>query len=98
MPRNINVMGYPFLDGTQAVSSLQFLSSWFLLHLSIAYSNLFPFTFQPIIQEHKELVWLVGNLKLEVTQYLKDCTALGDWLIPAMMMMMMILVVVRTRR
>ena len=45
MPRNINVMGYPFLDGTQAVSFLQFLSSLFLLHPSNAYSNLFPFTF-----------------------------------------------------
>ena len=32
----------------------------------------FPFKFQPIIQEHEELVWLAGNLKLKMTQYSKD--------------------------
>ena len=73
MPCNTNVMGYPFLDSIWAMSSLPLLSLLlFLLHLSTAYSNLFSFKFQPTIQEHEELVWLVGNLKLEVTQYLKD--------------------------
>jgi len=43
MGRNINVMVYPFLDGTRAVSSLPFLALSFLflfLHPSITYSNI----------------------------------------------------------
>ena len=43
MGRNINVMGYPFLDDTRAVSSLPFLALSFLflfLHPSITYSNI----------------------------------------------------------
>jgi len=32
-------------------------------------TNLSLFELQPTIQEHKELVWLAGNLKLEVTNY-----------------------------
>ncbi|KAL0004875.1 hypothetical protein SO802_012436 [Lithocarpus litseifolius] len=39
----------------------------------------YPFldgTRAPTIQEHEELVWLAGNLKLEVTQYLKDLYSL----------------------
>ena len=65
VPRNTDVMGYPFLDSTRAVSSLLFLSSLYLLllHLSIAHSNLFPFTFQPTIKQHEELFGLAGNLK-----------------------------------
>ena len=69
VPHNTNVMGYPFPNSTRKVSSLSFLSSLllFLLHLSTAHSNSFSFKFQPTIQEHKELVWLARNLKLEVT-------------------------------
>ena len=68
MPPNPNVMGYPFPPNTQAVSSFFLLSSLlaqnFLLVLVI---NPSFFKFQPIIQEHKDLVWLAENLKLEVT-------------------------------
>lgn len=66
-------MGYPFPNDTQAVSSLPLLSLLFLfLHISTACPNTSSFKFQPTIQEHEELVCLAGNLKLEVTQYLKD--------------------------
>ena len=61
MHYNTNVMGYPFPEGTRAVSFLPLLSLLLLLHLSTAHS-----------QEHEELVWLDGNLKLEVPQYSKD--------------------------
>ena len=45
MPRNTNVTGYPFLDGTRVMSSLPLLSLFLiLLHLSIAHYN--PFSFQ----------------------------------------------------
>ena len=30
------------------------------------------FKLQPTIQEHEELVWLAGNLKLEVTKYSRE--------------------------
>ena len=30
------------------------------------------FELHPTIQEHEELVWLVGNLKLEVTNYSRN--------------------------
>jgi len=88
VPRNTNVMGYiaSLLMALMAllVSSLPYLSSLFLLllHLSTAHSNPFPFTFQPTIQEHKELVWLAGNLKLEVTQYTRDLYSLGGLAYP----------------
>ena len=32
-------------------------------------SNNLSFKIQPIVQEHEDLVWLVGNLKLELTYY-----------------------------
>lgn len=59
---NTKVMGYPFPEGTWAVSSLSFL----LLHPNTCSNNL-SFEIQPTIQEHEELVWLKGNLKLELT-------------------------------
>ena len=40
-------------------------------------TNPFLFELQSIIQEHEELLWLAGNLKLEVTNYLKDLYGLG---------------------
>jgi len=50
VPRNPNVMGYPFV-----------------LSLFVSVTNPSFFELQRTIQEHEELVWLVGNLKLEVT-------------------------------
>ena len=67
---NTNVMAYPFLKGTQVVSSLPSLTLSFLSsYLLITYSNIVFFSIQPTIQEHEEHVQLVGNLKLQVTEY-----------------------------
>ncbi|KAK9984082.1 hypothetical protein SO802_033607 [Lithocarpus litseifolius] len=55
MPRNLNVMGYPFPPNTRA----------------------------PTIQEHKELVWLAGNLKLEVTNYSRELYNPGGVALPS---------------
>ena len=65
MPHNPNVMGYPFPPNTRAVSSFSFCL-FFLCFLSL---NRSFFELQPTIQEHEELIWLAGNLKLEVTNY-----------------------------
>ena len=69
MPRNPNVMGYPFPLSIQALISFSFfqLSLFFFLVTNPSF-----FELQPTIQEHEELVWLVGNLKLEVTNYSRD--------------------------
>lgn len=70
MPCNPNVMGYPFPPNTRVVSSsfpLFFFSSCCLSFVSVTNPSFFEL--QPTIQEHKELVWLAGNLKLEVTNY-----------------------------
>ena len=70
--RNTNVMGYPFLKGTRAVSSLPLI---FLLLLSFPYisSSLVLtsvlFHIQSTVQEHEELVQLARNFKLELTKY-----------------------------
>ncbi|KAL0008509.1 hypothetical protein SO802_010011 [Lithocarpus litseifolius] len=40
-------------------------------------TNPSSFQLQPTIQEHKELVWLAVNLKLEVTYYLRELYGLG---------------------
>ena len=44
------------------------LSFLFLLLLTLVLT-LSYFQIQPTIQEHEELFWLAGNLKLEVTEY-----------------------------
>ena len=49
---------------------LPFVLSLFTISLIVSVTNPFFLELQPTIQEHKELVWLVGNLKLEVTNYL----------------------------
>ena len=36
------------------------------------------FDLQPTTQEHKELVWLAGNLKLEVTNYSRELYGPGE--------------------
>ena len=64
--RNTSVMSYPFLDGTQVVSSLSFLAPF-----NLCPNKLF-FKIQPTIQVHKELVWFAGNLKLEVIEYFQQ--------------------------
>ena len=47
------------------------------ISLFVSVTNLSFFEPQPTIQEHEELVWLVGNLKLEVTNYLRELYGLG---------------------
>ena len=64
--RNINVTSYPFPDGTRTVSSLSF---FFYFSCVNTCSNNFFFKIQPTIQEYEELVWLAGNLKLELIEY-----------------------------
>ena len=43
--------------------------SFVFLDLSIIVLTFSSFQIQPITQEHEELIWLAGNLKLEVTEY-----------------------------
>ena len=43
--------------------------SFLFSHLSILVPTLSSSQFQPIVEVHEEFVWLVGNLKLEVTKY-----------------------------
>ena len=76
MPHNFNVISYPFPRNTQAVSSffhlfffLPTLSLSLSLSLSLWVTNPSFFKQQLTIQEYEELVWLAGNLKLEVTNY-----------------------------
>ena len=45
---------------------------FFLLSLFFWATNPSFFKLQPTIQEHKELVWLAGNLKLKVTNYSRN--------------------------
>ena len=42
--------------------------SFLLLHPNTCSNNL-SFKIQPTIQEHEELIWPMGNLKLELTKY-----------------------------
>ena len=72
MPCDPNVMGYPF--SSQHLSGKFFLFAIFFL---VSVTNPSIFKLQPTIQEHEELVWLAGNLKLEVTNYSKDLYGLG---------------------
>ena len=53
---------------------LSFLFFLFVCQISlfVSITNLSFFKLQPTIQEHEELVWLVGNLKLEVTNYSRE--------------------------
>ena len=78
MPRNPNVMGYPFPPSTQAVSSFPVFSFSFChSSLLVLVTNTSFFDLQPTIQEHEELVWLAGNLKSEVTNYSRELYGLG---------------------
>ena len=68
----------------------------------IPVSNPSFYELQPTIQEHEELVWLAGNLKLEVTNYSRSYMAWEEWpiqvvVVVVMMMMMMMVIVVRRR-
>ena len=65
--RNPNVMGYPI------PLSFSFCHS----SLTISITNPSLFELQLTIQEHEELVWLAGNLKLEVTNYSRSLYGLG---------------------
>ena len=38
------------------------------MHLNTCSNNL-SFKIQPTVQKHEKLVWLAGNLKLELTEY-----------------------------
>ena len=79
--RNTNVMGYPFLEGARVVSSPSFLSLLFLSPNTCS-NTLFFFKIQPIIQEHEELVWLIGNLKLEMSKCSRQIYGLGGFTYP----------------
>ncbi|KAK9993578.1 hypothetical protein SO802_023281 [Lithocarpus litseifolius] len=48
-----------------------FLKGW-TLRSSTSPTSCLPSLFRPTIQEYEELVWLVGNLKLEVTNYSRN--------------------------
>ena len=72
------------------VSSFFLLSFLFCqISLLVSVTNLSSFKLQPTIQEHEDLVWLAGNLKLEVTNYLRDYTVLEEWPTQVMVVMMM---------
>jgi len=45
--------------------------SFHFLYFSTLVLTLSSFQIQPTVYEHEELVWLIGNLKLEVTKYSK---------------------------
>ena len=78
VPRNPNVMGYPFPPNTRAMSFFFFFPfSFGQISLFVSVTNPSFFEPQPTIQKHEELVWLVGNLKLEVTNYLRELYGLG---------------------
>ena len=68
------ILSFPTLE--QWVLS-SFCFSFFAVSFLVPVTNLSSFQLQPIIQEHKELVWLVGNLKLEVNNYLRELYGLG---------------------
>ena len=70
MGRNLNVMGYPFPQGTQSASFLYLYPFHFLLCIPQACHNIVYLKKKnPAVAKHEELVWLAGNLKLEVTEY-----------------------------
>ena len=68
-------MGYPFPRNTRVVSYF-FHLFFFLLALSLWVTNPSFFKLQLTIQEYEELVWLAGNLKLEVTNYSRSLYSL----------------------
>ena len=47
------------------------------MHLNTCSNNL-SFKIQPTVQEHEELVLLVGNLKLDLTEYSQQLYGGGD--------------------
>ena len=53
---NTNAIGYPFPEGTRAVSSPSFLSLFFHSCIPILVLTSLSFEIQPIIQKHEELV------------------------------------------
>ena len=75
MPHNPNVMGYPFPPNTRVVRVIYLFiylfCPFYFCQISLFVSIINPpfFELQPTIEEHEELVWLAGNLKLEVTNY-----------------------------
>ena len=79
--------------------------SFLFLYLSALVLTLFSFQIQPAIQEHEELVWLAGNLKLEVTKHSKRiygprgfCHPLIMIMMKMMMMIMVMMVVLAAPR
>ena len=72
MPRTPNVIGYPFLPNTRVVSSFFLLLFLFAISFLVSVTNPSIFKLLPTNQEYEKLVWLVGNLKLEVTNCSRD--------------------------
>ena len=66
--RNTN-MATPFLKAPRQWVIFHPYSLSFLLLLPNTCSNILSFKIQPTVYEHKELIWLAGNLKLELTKY-----------------------------
>ena len=66
-------MPCPVILRSWAILSLPTLERWVLLPFFLSHfvsvTNPSFFELQCTIQEHEELVWLAGNLKLEVTNY-----------------------------
>ena len=78
MPHNPNVMGYPFLSNTRAVSSfflLIFLSLSFFLSAQFLFLllslTLLSSDCSPLSKSMRSL-WLAKNIELEVTSYLRE--------------------------
>ena len=74
-------MDYKEFNVTRLKPSLCSFSFW---HFSLSSSVTNPsfFELQPTIQEHEELVWLVENLKLEVTNYSRNLYGLEEAALP----------------
>ena len=73
---------------TKAMSSLYPYPLRFLLFISFSFAffrlvlTLSSLQIQPTIAEHEELVWLVRNLKLEVTRYSRQIYGPGGYTYP----------------
>ena len=64
--------------------------SFLFLHLNTCFNNL-SLKIQPIVQEHKDLILLATNVKLELTEYSRQLYGGGMTRMMTMMMMMMMM-------
>ena len=72
--RSYGVLGLELLIADSSLEAIAIVASnpcslsILLLHPNTCSNNL-SFKIQPTIQEHEELIWPMGNLKLELTKY-----------------------------